>query len=324
MQVNVKRLWPAIAIILLLALSATGCGGGATESIATRTVSVVERVMPQIGLPRITVTYDETGVPEVFGVKTSTIARLLPGVDLSFMNLPSDTLKQLQESNLQHIELEVNDAGLFVYANGKGLPYLAWSEEGLKYVGELIDRSDAMQFDETIAKAMPLLGRIGIDVVAKFPVPEGVEAIPVRDRKDRALVEAPEIGESTVTIQATIDYSGEGVPSVAGITSREIAQVAQTDLSSVELTGPNRTLVKAAGLENVAVVTESDGLHLLVNEQEILHLAYNEQHLMNAIEMYGQFLGEDADEELATLMSNLAPILQGADIDLLVNLPSEE
>lgn len=321
MRTNTKRLWPVMAFALILAFLLTGCGGG--ESVATSTVSFVERVMPQIGLPRITVRYDETGVPKVFGVKLSTISRLLP-IDLSFANLSSDMLSKLAESNIQHIELDINEAGLFIFVNGKGLPYLAWNEERLKAIGSLIDQTDAVPFDATIAKAMPLLGRIGIDVVLVFPPPPGQAEIPIRDRKERFLVEAPAVEEPTATIQATIEYSEDGVPAIAGlgITSREIAQVANTDLSSVELTPDRMTLINAAGLQNLAIVTAPDGLHLLVNEQDLIHLAYDAQHLSNVAELYAAFAGDESAQEIATLIQNLAPILEGADVDLVVKFPA--
>lgn len=290
--------------------------------MATRAVDVVERVTPKIGLPRITARYDESGVPEIFGVKTTTIARLIPGVNLGFAELPPDTLQELMNKNIQHVELEVNDAGVFIYMNGNALPYLAWSEDRLRSIGELIDRTDAVPYDTTIAKAMPLLGRIGIDVVAAFPVPSGTEEIPIRDRDQRTLAEVVSIEEPTATFQATITYSDEGVPSVADITTREVGDLAQMDLSSVELTEANMQLIKTAGIQKVAIVTETDGLHIVVNDQALLHLAYNEQHLTNAIQAYVQFSGDQVDEELTILMNNLIPIIQGADVDLVIQFPT--
>jgi hypothetical protein len=290
--------------------------------MTAKAVEVVERVTPQIGLPRITATYDDTGVPKVFGVKTSTITRLI-GADLSFANLSQDTLNQLKASDIQHIELDLNDAGVFIYVNGQGLPYLAWSEDSLREIGSVIEKTGAVPSGEIIAKAMPLLGKIGIDIVAKFPRADGATEIPVRDRKARALVEAAAPEEPTATIQATIDYNSEGVPSIAGITTRELGQAASTDLSSVELDPTNLTMIKTAGIEKLAVVTQPDGLHVVLNGQPLLHLAYDEQHLKNAIDFYTKFRGEQADEELKTLMENLAPVIQGADIDLVTNFPTE-
>ncbi len=120
MQSNTKRFWPAFALIFLLIFIATGCGTGG-GGMAETAVSVVERITPQFNLPRITITFDETGAPEIFGVRLTTIGRLIL-TDLSGVAIPADTLGQLQNGNIQHIELDLNADGVFIYVNGKGLP----------------------------------------------------------------------------------------------------------------------------------------------------------------------------------------------------------
>lgn len=327
MQMTIRRLWPAIALALLVTFFLTGCGGQSAgdtlEGMAAGAIDVVVQYMPQINLPRITVTYDETGVPTIFGLKTSSIAQFLP-LNLSVVELPPETVRWLKERNVQHVELDVNDAGLFIYANGMPLPYLAWSRDSLAYAGDLLDRLDVVQSDTTIAKALPLVGRVGIDVLAAFPMQAGAERIPPRDRSQRALAEAPPVAEPTAVIQAVIEYSADGVPRVAGITSREISQLARIDLSPVELTPDNMALIKTAGVQQVAVTTQPDGLHLMVNEQQLPRLAYTEQHLLNAIDLYAQLYGGEQIEVLATFLRNITPLVYGADIDLVVQFSASE
>lgn len=324
MRRNTKRLWPAFALVLVVALSLTGCGGrsttGALEGIATGAIDVVAQYMPQINLPRVTMTYDETGVPTVFGVKTSSLARFVP-LDLKFVELSPDTVRWLKDRDIQHIELDLNEAGLFLYVNGKATPYLAWNRENLAYVGELLDRLDVVQYDSTIAKTAPLLGRVGIDLLATFPKQAEATAIPPRERSQRALARQSPIGEPTAVIQAVVTYSDDGVPSVAGITSREISQLAQIDLRPVELTPEIIDMIKRAGVQEMEVVSESDGLHLGVNERELVQVAYNEQHLMNAIDLYAQLADDEQSEVLATFLRNIAPIVYGADLDVVVQFP---
>jgi hypothetical protein len=319
-----KRLWPAILLLLLVTLSITGCSGqsktGALEGMGARVLDVVVQYMPQINLPRVTLTYDKTGVPTVFGVKASSIARLLP-LDLSFIELSPDAIRWLTERNIQHVELDVNDAGLFVYVNGKALPYLAWNQDDLAYAGDLLDRLDVVQHDTTIAKAMPLLGRVGVDLLARFPTQAGTPEIALRDRSQRALAKAPAIEEPTAVVHAVIAYSDDGVPSIAGITSREIAQLAQIDLRPVELTPEIVARLKTAGVQEIEAVTQSDGLHLGVNKRELVQVAYNEQHLMNAIDLYVQITGDEQGKVMATLLRNITPIVYGADMDLVVQFP---
>jgi hypothetical protein len=327
MRIPRKRFWLIVGLALLLALSVAGCARQPSttdlvERATTGAIELVVRYMPRIGLPRLTVTYDASGVPSVFGVKTSTISRFLP-IDLGILELSPTTVQRLVDSNIQHIEVELNDAGAFVYVNGKALPYLAWNEETLAYAGELVDQLDLARYDRTVAKAIPLLARIGVDVVLTFPAPPGVTPIPVRERAERALAQAPPIAEPTAVVQMTVEYSNAGVPSVAGITSREFSQLLGADLRAVELAPATVARLQAAGIEEVALVTQSDGLHLLVNGREALHLAYTETHLRNAIDLYAQ-LNRDREgiEEFATLLRNLAAIVYGADVDFVVRFPT--
>lgn len=323
-----RRHFAWLVALMVLALTVSGCGTRpSTTDLVQRATSqameVVVRYLPRIGLPRITVAYDETGATSVFGVKTSTLSRFLP-VDLRPLELSPATVRRLTESGIQHVELELSNAGAFVYVNGKALPYLAWNEESLAYAGELLDRLDLTRYDTTIAKAVPLLARIGIDVVATFPTPPGAIAVPVRDRRDRALALATTVPEPTATVQMTVEYSADGVPSVAGISSRELSQLLRANLRGVELSPATMARLRKAGVEEVAFVTRSDGLHVLVNGREALHLAYTEAHLHNAVELYAQLNRErEGIEEFATFLHNLVPIVYGADVDVVLKFPAQ-
>lgn len=324
MPMTKKCLWLAVALLLGMMLSLAGCSRqsvtGPVEGVVSGALDVVVQYVPQVNLPRVTMTYDETGVPTVFGVKTSSIARVVP-LDLRFLELSPDTVQWLIDRNIQHVELDVTEAGLFIYVNGTAMPYLAWNRDSLAYAGDLVDRLDLVPYDTTVAKLAPLLGRVGVDVVARLPILAGATEIPVRERSQRALAERKVIDEPTAVVQGVIVYSDDGVPSVAGITSREIAQLAQLDLASVELTPEIIALVKGAGVEQIEVVAESDGFHLGVNEQELVHVAYNEQHLMNAIDLYSQLTGDEQSEVVATFLRNIAPVVYGADIDVVIQFP---
>jgi hypothetical protein len=322
---KIRRRWPTVALAVLLVLLLAACGGNGSQSTLQRAangaVDVVVRYMPQINLPRVVLKYDDTGVPTIFGVKTSSLDRFVP---LGFLELPPDTVQSFVQADVQHVELDVDDAGVFIYVNGKSLPYLAWNEDDLTYAGGLIDRLDVVQNDTTIAKALPLLGRIGVDAAATFPRQEGAAEIPLRARSARDAAEPQEAGEPTATIQAAVVYTESGVPVVANITTREIGQLAGIDLSSVELPPATLDMLRQAGIEKAAVVTRSDGLYLVVNEQDVLQLAYNERHLMNAVDLYGGIAGGEDAETLKTLLTNVVPLIAGADVDLVFEFPTGE
>lgn len=321
-----RRRSAMIALLILLALLLTACGGNDSRGFAQRTadgaLDVVVRYMPQINLPRVVLKYDETGVPTIFGVKTTSLNRF---VNLSFLELPPDTVQSFVQADIQNVELNVDDAGVFIYVNGKSLPYVAWNDDDLAYIGDLINRLNMVQNDETIAKVLPLVGRVGVDAAATFPKPEGAEDMPLRAPSQRDLVSAEATAEEpTATIQAAVVYGENGIPQVANISTQEIGQLAGIDLSTLELPPSTITMLQQAGIEQAAIVSRPDGLHILVNEQEVLQLAYNERHLTNVADLYAS-MGDGADAEaLATLLNNVAPIIAGADIDLMFEFPTAQ
>lgn len=320
MQRSKRHLWPVIALLLVFAVTLTACGGGGgVEGLASRATGIVARVIPQMNLPRITVSYDDSGVPTIFGIKTTSLP-----INLGFVQLSPATLDSLKSKNIQHAELDTTPDGMFVYVNGKALPYVGWNADRLKYMGDLLDRLDVVGFDRSIANVLPLLGKLGIDVVIQFPPASDATAIPLRERSQRVPAEDQEIGEPQAVIQALIQYDENGVPSIADVTIREIGDLAETDLSAVELPASTMQKLTNAGVQQATIMSAGDGLHVLVNEQELLLLAYNEQHLTNAIDVYGQVAGDQKGEALAELLTNLEPIIYGADIDLVVQFPGSQ
>lgn len=311
------RVWSIVTLVVLVGLLATACAGPVTasqvEEVAGGVAQAAAQYLPTIRLPRLTLNYDADGVPKLFGIRTSAIENLL-GINLSFLNLPPDLVDQMIDSNIQHLEVETTEAGLFVYVNGKGLPYLAWDEASLDRAGDLVVTMEAVSFATALDKAVMLLPRLGVDLVLQFPAAEGEQAIPLRDRNVRALAEPAEI-EPSAQIDLVVRYSAEGVPDVMGITSQDLQSLTGMSFSFLELSPGTVQTLQAAGMQRAAVATEPDGLHLSINGNKLLHLAYTQEHLVNAIEVARPFLGEGP---LTDNLPGLVPLVYAADVNLVL------
>ena len=130
---------------------------------------------------QIDVTYGEDGVPQVPGA--AFILQSLLGVDLTQLQLPPATIAGLTASNVQHITIQTGQNGLSISVNDKPLPEVAWSEDQLQTVIDLLgtfllgDQAGSMtQLLETI---LPAMSDLNIKLVLHFPVAAGVEPIPV-------------------------------------------------------------------------------------------------------------------------------------------------
>lgn len=311
-----------LAIVLVLAmLLGTACAAQpgtpqATEEVASGVVNALDQYLPTIMLPRLSISYDSQGVPSIFGISTTTIQSLV-GIDLSFLNLPPAYVNGFTAQNLQHVELEIADSGMFIYANGDALPYLAWDEASLNQLGVLLDATDAVQYDAMIRRALPLLQRLGIDLVLYFPRAEGVGAIPVRSRAERALAMEVET-EPTMIVQLGVDYAENGVPSILGVTTTELRALG-VDLSFLELTQPTLDLLERADLSSLRLQVQGDGVTISANGERLPYLAFSEQHLNNAVGLYTQLYGSGPVTDFA---AGAVPLISAMDVDLMLDLPA--
>ncbi len=71
-------------------------------------------------------------------------------------------------------------------------------------------------------KFAPMVQRLGLSMVAKFPLREGAEAIPYGDINVKLAALAPINDPATAVVQFEIKYDEQGVPSVLGISARDL------------------------------------------------------------------------------------------------------
>jgi hypothetical protein len=128
---------------------------------------------------RLTVNYDDQGVPSIMNVSSRDLATAM-GVDMSSMELPPSTMAMLQQQGIQHITLRTTPDAVLIWVNGKPLPDIVWSDENLKNTAELYGQLGMA--DQSLVGALttllPVLRQLDADVVLQFPVPPGAQAIP--------------------------------------------------------------------------------------------------------------------------------------------------
>jgi hypothetical protein len=310
-----------IMVMLVLMLFSSACGAqtaaGTQQEIASGILNALDQLMPQIKLPRLDIVYDANGVPSLFGIKTTTLGSLLR-VDLSFLHLPQNYVNWFTSRNLQHIEVELADDGLFLYANGTPLPYIAWSADSLQTAGALIDSMGGeTQSVKILRQAFPLLRRVGTDLVLHFPRQDGVGAIQPHSRGERVAATPMETKGLKTGIQLGVAYTSDGLPTVLGMTSRDLLRLG-INLQFLELAPTTIQSLQAANVASLQVTTRPDGLVLSVNGAPLPHLGYSGEHLTNAINLYSQLYG---DSPVSNMARNLVPLLQAANVDLTVELP---
>ncbi len=167
---------------------------------------------------------------------------------------------------------------------------------------------------------LPFVRRTGIGLVLMFPKQEGVAAIPVRDPGAVPQVAATEIAPSIIA-RAEIAYDNDGVPSLLGISSRDLSNMTGMDLRMVELPPALIAQMKALNIQHIELRTRSNGIWVYINGMELPHLAWDDVLLTDTASLYAQM---NPGSPFIELVNFLLPALAQADVDLLIRFPVAE
>ncbi|MCD6290122.1 MAG: hypothetical protein J7M34_06420 [Anaerolineae bacterium] len=317
-----RSLRQSLIWVLVLSLLVTfSTAGGALAAPPAAPLAQGEEPAFRLELPRIVVTVDEDGYPSVFGLSVKDIQNMT-GMDMSMARVPANIMQMAAQAKIQHFEVAINDKGLFLFANGKPLPYIAWDQESLK---DLVDALQAFQVQNAalIGRFVPFLPYIGISLAVQFPLPEGETAVPMRDPKDLSLVDIKTArgevtGGPSVIFHAVVDVDEEGVPSIMGVSVRQIEQETGMNLSSARVPTNLMAQLSAGGIQHVQLKTWPDGLYLYLNGKPLPRLVWDSAHLATLSKILPGLL---AGQPWAPLAGKVAGGLQTADVQVTVRFP---
>ncbi|RME42231.1 MAG: hypothetical protein D6791_18250 [Chloroflexi bacterium] len=309
-----------LVIVLALVLLTTACSTQTTGAeVPESTLNIIEAAanfIPELNLPAVEITYDDQGIPSIFGLRATDIQRFT-GIDLSFLQLPESYIDWFVRSNLQHIEIQHTQNGLLLYANGQLLPSIGWSAESLDNAAELADML-GVQNTSVIKRLVPVLQRLGLDVVLRFPVAPG-NALIERHAPGVELPALADVEQPSAVVHLAVEYREDGLPTIMGLTSRDIAALTGMDLSFIELPDYYITFFKTINLQNVEIETHADGLRIFVNGKELPRLAYSPEQIDALVSLYGaMYPGFQPSPEF---LKETFMMLQQADLDLIVQFP---
>ncbi|MBC8449407.1 MAG: hypothetical protein H8D78_16800 [Chloroflexi bacterium] len=321
-----KRTFLSFALAMVVLISFSGCAVSPATPLEGGAVS------PQaftFRLPRMYVAYDDTGEPSVFGITASTLETMLTPFagpnSLWMVKIHPYYMDWIKAANVQHIEAVWDKGGVFFFVNGKAMPYLAWDDESLAYAGLMTEMFGTAYYGNSaqlIRRLLPLLQRIGLDLVVQMPLADGATPIPHRAPK-ASLMEvsgvAEAMAEPTAAVNLEVVYDERGMPYLAGISAEAIEM----------LTGPNTLWMtklapaavdslQAANIQHVALTTQSNGLHILVNGQTLPFLAWDEEHFSNALSLYVQ---SNAPSEYVNMAQETVSQIGRADVRMVIHFP---
>lgn len=311
------RLW--VITILLAALLLAGCNAqNEAESAATG--------MPLLA-PRVNVGLNEEGGLSVFGLSLERVGGLI-GQDLSAARLDPALIQQLKAAGVQNVEAVATGSGVYLYINGKPLPYLDMDEATRQNVGALLK---LVQVNEGVANMVQsllnnqILSRVGIPVLIELPGTDG--AAPVRDPKTLPLVDTAAVraaaAEKVLIAHLDVAVDDQGVPTLAGSSTTDLQTALGKagmlmDLSTARINPATVATLKANNIALLQIDTEPEGLYTSINGQRLPRVAWDAERLGNALELYRAL---QPNSPYLPLAQFLLPYIQPADIELGLSLP---
>ncbi len=312
-------------VLILVAIVLAGCAPAAPsmdKAVSELAAYAESSNRFALKLPRLYVQYDNNGVLGVAGITTNDVYRWF-GIDLRMMNLQPWVIQNLVRANIQHIEITESADGLAIYVNGEPLPYIAWDEESLANLGQILPGL-GVPYGEIVGKVLPLIRFTQLSLVVQFPVAPGRELIPFRDPNAPPVVapRARMVEEPPAVVRLEIAYDEEGMPSILGINARTLMALG-VDVRPLAL---NRALIRSlmqANVQHVHFVNRPDGIHIFVNNQPIPYVAWDDEHVNTALELYAQVSGL-GNSPVVRLLTQLLPMMRASEIDVLLRFPVPE
>jgi hypothetical protein len=301
----------------------------ATASAASSTGSNARAAM--IALPRIVVSVDENGVPSVAGISAQLVENLtlgmLPARDVS---LDRSWIEYFQSTDVQHIEVLQNDAGVFAWINGRRLPNIAWNGHELDHSAQLADQLGVLETlglsanaSSLLHRSAPVLRRFALNVLVHFPRRPGTAEITVRDASVpvQTLPRQPKtIAERKLFVG--VRYDAQGDPWPDGLTDAEFRQRIGFDVMNLALQPELVSRLSARGLRDLVVRSEENGLSLHVNGVSLPALQCDVRCLVDLGDIIATLNTYPQTAHLNAPIRTLTPSLRGIDARLTLQFPT--
>lgn len=289
-------------LLLITALIFSGCAPRVGSSAASSGSGAY------INLPAIVVQYAEDGEASLFGMPVSELGELLGGADLSALSFEAETISNMVDSGIEHIQIDNQPGGIRLYRNSQPLPGLVWDDEVRAGLGETIEMlaEDA----GPIAPLLPLLPDMGVGLALKMPGAEDA-SLEISNAQVLTVEDAESILSSVRTTQPTmvleITYAEDGSFETGQLPF--VLQFAPIPWDQLELPADTLTSITDMGIESLSVTLLADGLAIKVNGNDMPFLQWsNQSEFSNLLGMLPVLLGPDSGIEG---MLGMMPILMG-------------
>ncbi len=305
-------------ILVLVTMILPACSGPAMMPSRSAETDNGEAFM--LALPRLVLTVDENGQSGIEGLPLAAL-----GLGSALPQVSPEFVAQMEQANIQHIELRHTGDALALMVNGNPIPRLAWGDDSIETMGMLFslfgaqsgETGDATQ--QLLMKVAPIVQRLGLSVALKFPTAADAQELPFAS--DEVVMAAPRTAdvEPSTVAQLEVKYDDQGVPSIMGISARDIAMITGNSSLPLALSPDVIARAQAMNLQHLQLTTGPDGLSIYLNGKPVPKLIWDQGMVSNVIDVLTQLNPEMSAN--AEMLKQLAPILTNTSLSVLIHFP---
>ena len=309
-----------LVLLTIAGLILAGCGPAVMPQNA-QTDSGEQFV---VALPQMVIDFDAAGNPSIMGMNLIDAGKMV-GQDLSGLGLSNvyvtpeiKLIDSLMAANVQNIELRQTGDGVAILVNGKPLPHVAWTDASLSQATDLAAMFNVQGLD-LIKKVLPIVRRLGVNVVLRLPAAAGAEVIPLTDPNVPIPAPKPDDAPDSVVAKMEVKYDGQGVPSIMGISARDLQAMGLN--MPLALAPSVIESLKANNVQSMELASKPDGIFVYANGVALPNLSWDNTMLLNAADLYGQM---NPTSPYVAAIKQFLPAINNLNIDLKLHFPLAE
>jgi hypothetical protein len=326
-----RRLLSWLTLLSVAVIVLAGCAPRATSGLTASQAGDSSLV---VDLPALVLDFDASGAASVGNVPLAQLgASFAPGL-LDAVVMPAETVTMMTESNIQHIQIDNSPNGLLLLINGEPIPSIRWDGQILSDTGGLIAQLGAGT--PVLEKMLPVLANLGFGVIVRFPLQDGVAAIPTYVEGGEAAAAAHQaqeqflasVGDTPPTITLPVFYDEDGGWRVGDLTDAEWTNLTGLPLHAVRLDPTMMQNIMSSGITEVSIFTNSQGLHLSINGRALPYIGWADgeiNHLLALSDQMGLWstLADNGMNmgEIITMVETLLPAVQSTNTNINVYFP---
>jgi hypothetical protein len=326
-----RRFVLLMSLLLVAVVALSGCaprpGAGDAAAMSADPMELV------VDLPAIVIDIDAAGQPSIGNVPVAQMGALA-GADLSTLAVPGEWVNFMSQGNIQHLQVNNRTDGLLMLVNGEPIPSVAWDGQSLQTTASTLQAFGVAI--PMLEKVLPLVQRLGIGVIVRFPVAAGAEIVPLYVEGDSSAAMAAQAAQQEFLgavgappkINLPVMYDADGSFEVGGLTDAEWTALTGVPWYALRMDPAMLQNLGAMGVQSLALHTDAEGIHIMLNGNALPTLTWGDGqlvHLLNVADAMGLWNmvapGMDLGSVLATVY-DLLPVVQTTDFALSVQFPA--